>query len=106
MRVESLVLEPLASGLAVLKPEEKERGAVIVDIGGGTTDVVCFKQGRIFYTGVIPVGGHQFTNDIVLTFNTSYEAAEAAKLKYASTEVQAPGTDNEEVLLPVAGRDQ
>ena len=105
VRVDSLVLEPLASGLAVLKPQEKERGAVIVDIGGGTTDVVCFRQGRINYTGVIPVGGFQFTNDIVLTFNTSYEAAEAAKLKYASTEVQGPAIDTEEILLPVAGRD-
>ena len=105
VRVNNLVLEPLASGLAVLEPQEKERGAIIVDIGGGTTDVVCFKKGRIFYTGVIPVGGFQFTNDIVVTFNTSYETAEAAKLRYASTEMQAPAADDEEILLPIAGRD-
>jgi cell division protein FtsA len=101
--VESLVLEPLASGLAVLTPEEKERGAVIVDMGGGTSDIVGFSHGQISYTGVIPVGGYQFTNDISLTFNTTYEAAETAKLKYASTEL-APSNGGEEIPLPVIGQ--
>ena len=101
--VESLVLEPLASGLAVLTPQEKERGAVLVDIGGGTTDVVAFRQGRIRYTGVIPVGGHQFTNDIATIFNTPYEAAEDVKLKYAHTELPSPGSDHE-ISLPVIGQ--
>ena len=104
VKINSLVLEPFASGLAVMTPEEKERGAVLVDIGGGTTDVVVFERGSIRYTGVIPVGGYQFTNDISLTFNTPYEAAEATKLKYASTELFGPGAD-EEVSLPVIGQD-
>ena len=104
VNVTSLVLEPLASGLAVLTPEEKERGALLVDIGGGTTDVVGFQKGRVCYTGVIPVGGYQFTNDIAVTFNTSYEAAEQVKLTHASTEVQASDA-KEEVSLPVVGRD-
>ena len=102
--VDSLVLEPLASGLAVLTPEEKERGALLVDMGGGTTDVVGFKHGNICYTGVIPVGGYQFTNDIVLTFNTPYEAAEAAKLQYATTELHVAALD-EEISLPIKGSD-
>jgi cell division protein FtsA len=102
--VASLVLEPLASGLAVLTPEEKERGALLVDMGGGTTDVVGFRQGRICFTGVIPVGGYQFTNDISLTFNTPYQAAEAAKLNYAGTELQASFAD-QEISLPVIGRE-
>ena len=95
VRVDSLVLEPLASGLAVLTPEEKERGALLVDMGGGTTDVVGFKKGRICYTGVIPVGGWQFTNDIALTFNTTFEVAESVKLQYASTEMLAASSDKE-----------
>jgi cell division protein FtsA len=103
IQVDSLVLEPLASGLAVLTPEEKERGAMLVDIGGGTTDVVGFKRGRIYYTGSIPVGGYQFTNDIALTFNTPYEAAEAVKLQHASTELHAAAS-NEEISLPVIGQ--
>ena len=102
-RVSALVLEPLASGMAILTPQEKERGVVLLDMGGGTTDVVAFRQGRIFYTGVIPVGGYQFTNDIALTFNTNYAAAEAVKLKHASTEMQMAGA-NEEIMLPVVGQ--
>ena len=85
--VAGMVLEPLASGLAVLTPHEMEHGALLVDIGGGTTDIVGYKRGRICYTGVIPVGGWQFTNDIAVTFGTTYEAAEAAKLEYATTEI-------------------
>ena len=104
VKAECLVLEPLASGMAVLAREEKERGALVVDIGGGTTDVVAFKRGRICYTGVIPVGGHQFTNDIAVTFNTPQPAAEAVKLEYAHTEIPVTGA-NEEISLPVVDRD-
>lgn len=84
--VDGLVLEPLASGLAVLSHDEMVRGALLVDIGGGTTDIVGYKGGRVCYTGVVPVGGWQFTNDIAVTFGTTYEEAEAAKLEYATTE--------------------
>ena len=97
------MLEPLASSLAVLTPEEREHGTVLVDIGGGTTDVVVFRHGRVIYSGVVPIGGYQFTNDIALTFNTPYDAAEAVKLKYAGTDLRAAGA-NEDVSLPVAGQ--
>ena len=105
VKVNSLVLEPLASGLAVLSPEERQKGAVIVDIGGGTTDIVAFRQGSIYYTGVIPVGGFQFTNDLALSFSTSFEAAEAIKLEHASAEYQ-PASANEHIMVPVIGRDR
>jgi cell division protein FtsA len=103
VKVDALVLEPLASGEAVLTSEEKRKGAVLVDIGGGTTDVVVFKKNRIHFTAVLPVGGYQFSNDICLTYNTPYAAAEAAKLAYAHTE---PSTvrPEEEISLPVTGR--
>ena len=84
--VDDLVLEPLASSEAVLTKEEKEKGVALIDIGGGTTDVVVFKGGNIFYTSVLPVGGFQFTNDISQMYSTPYEAAEKAKLEYASTD--------------------
>jgi len=104
IKVTSLVLEPLASGLAVMTPEERERGALLVDIGGGTTDLVGFSRGHVCYTGVIPVGGFQFTNDIVITFNTTFEAAEDVKLRYASTGLHSRALD-QDITLPVVGRD-
>ena len=104
IKVESLVLEPLASGLAVLSPGEKELGSVIVDMGGGTTDVVGFRHGRICYTGVIPVGGYQFTNDIAVAFNTPYGVAEEVKLRHGSAD-PIPPSEDEEVSLPVKGSD-
>ncbi len=105
VQVEHLVFEPLASGLAVLTPAEKERGAVLIDVGGGTTDLVAFRRGRIHYSKVIPVGGWQFTNDIVVAFNTTFEAAEAAKLKYGTTELQSNIDFEEQLSLPVVDRD-
>ncbi len=105
VKINSLVLEPLASGLAVLTSKERQRGAIIVDIGGGTTDIVAFKGSGIYYTGVIPVGGYQFTNDIALSFNTTFEAAEAIKLEHGSAEFQ-PASAGEQILVPVVGRDK
>jgi cell division protein FtsA len=105
VKINSLVLEPLASGMAVLTPKERQKGAVIVDIGGGTTDIVAFKGSGIYYTGVIPVGGYQFTNDIALSFSTTFEAAEAIKLEHGSAEFQ-PASAGEQILVPVIGRDK
>jgi cell division protein FtsA len=101
--VAGMVLEPLASGLAVLTPHEMGRGALLVDIGGGTTDIVGYKRGRICYTGVIPVGGWQFTNDIAVTFGTTYEAAEAAKLECADTEIMAHISESIPMGIPEGG---
>jgi cell division protein FtsA len=103
VKVEGLVLEPLAASEAILTPEEKEQHTALVDIGGGTTDVVVFKDGGIRYTSIIPVGGYQFTNDICVSYNTSYQAAEDAKIKYAHTEPDV-ARPLEEVTLPVLGR--
>lgn len=103
VKVESLVLEPLASSEAVLTLEERIKGAAVIDIGGGTTDVMVFQGGSIAYSAVIPVGGFQFTNDICLTYNTPYEDAEEAKLNFAHTEPDTVGS-LEEITLPVAGR--
>ena len=103
LKVKQMVLEPLASSEALLTSKEKERGAAIVDIGGGTTDIVAFKGGSILYTSVVPVGGFQFTNDISMTFNTSFEEAEQLKLKYASTE-PASIDMREQIDVSVLGR--
>ena len=100
--VDALVLEPLASSEAVLTRDEKRRGAVVIDIGGGTTDVVVYSGGQIILTAVLPVGGFQFTNDICLTYNALYEAAEEAKVRHAHTDLHAVAA-TEEITLPVVG---
>jgi cell division protein FtsA len=64
LEVVDLVLQPLASGYAVLTEDEKDVGVCLVDIGGGTTDVAIFLQGAIRHTAVIPIAGDQITNDI------------------------------------------
>ena len=103
LEVEGLVLVPVASAEAVLTEQEKLEGAVLVDIGGGTSDIIVFERGTVEYTSVLPVGGFQFTNDICISFRTTFEAAEAAKLDYGTTE---PATLKavDEVVLPVHGR--
>ncbi len=102
--VNALVFQPVASAEAVLTEAEKSEGVALVDIGGGTTDLIIFQQGVVQYTSVIPVGGFQFTNDICIAFDATYESAEAAKLDHGTTDVL--GTKpSEEVTLSIEGRE-
>jgi len=82
LEVVDLVLQPLASGNAVLSDDEKDVGVCLVDIGGGTTDVAIFSQGAIRHTAVIPIAGDQITNDIAIALRTSTQDAEEIKLRY------------------------
>ncbi len=103
IEVDALVMEPLASGLAVLTPEEMQCGTMMIDIGGGTSDVVVFSGGRLCYTGVIPVGGYQFTNDVCVTYNVEYDAAERAKLSFGHTQLAAVDP-SQAISLPLRDR--
>jgi cell division protein FtsA len=91
VEVDDLVLSPLASAEAVLTEQEKNLGAVLVDIGHGTTDIAIYVEGSVWHTKVIPVGGWHLTNDLVIVFNIPYEAAEPLKLQYGQAVV--PGTN-------------
>ncbi|HEX6511419.1 MAG TPA: cell division protein FtsA [Chloroflexota bacterium] len=77
-----LVLEPLASAEAVLTDAERDAGVLLVDIGGGTTDVAVFLDGSAWHTAVLPVGGSHITNDVAIGLRAPYEAAEELKIKY------------------------
>ena len=68
--IQEVVLEPLASSMSVLSQDEKELGACLIDIGGGTTDIAIFKDGQIITTKVIPVGGDHVTRDIAHELKT------------------------------------
>ncbi|MEQ4618968.1 MAG: cell division protein FtsA [Corticimicrobacter sp.] len=82
LEVQDLILQPLASSLACLTPDEKELGVVLVDIGGGTTDVAIFTGGAIRHTAVIPIAGDQITNDIAAMLRTPTPDAEDLKLRF------------------------
>jgi cell division protein FtsA len=82
LEVEDLVLQPLASGHAVLTEDEKDVGVCLVDIGGGTTDIAIFSQGAIRHTAVIPIAGDQITSDIAYALRTSTQDAEVIKEQY------------------------
>jgi len=82
LEVVDLVLQPLASGNAVLTDDEKDVGVCLVDIGGGTTDVAVFSQGAIRHTAVIPIAGDQITTDIAFALRTATQDAEEIKLRY------------------------
>ena len=104
VHAESLILQPLASAEAAAGPEEREHGLVLVDIGGGTTDVAVFVRGSVVHTAVLPVGGAQMTGDLVIALRVPQPAAEQAKLEFGHAipslveedelvEIDAFGTD-------------
>ena len=101
--VQALVLEPLASAESVLSEVEKYEGSVLVDMGGGTSDIIMFDRGIVEYTSVLPIGGFQFTNDMCVAFNTTYDAAEMVKLEYGNTDPAMFGA-LDDVGIPVRGR--
>lgn len=82
LEVEETILEPLASAAAVLSKEEKEAGVVLVDIGGGTTDIAIFHEGIIRHTAVIPFGGNSITDDIKEGCTILQRQAELLKVKF------------------------
>ena len=79
VRVDSLVLEPLAAAEAVVDPEELRHGAVLCDIGGGTTDLSVYVDGAVVHTAVLPVGGVHMTRDLVIALRVPQPSAERAK---------------------------
>jgi cell division protein FtsA len=102
VKLKGMVIEPLASAEAILSEDERDMGIVLVDMGGGTSDVSIFLEGSIWHTSVIPVGGFQVTRDIAIAFSTFSLAAEEAKLKYGN--VDPAEVDNQENLqLPGFG---
>jgi cell division protein FtsA len=80
--IDGLVLDPIASGEAVLSENEKEMGVVLADIGGGTTDVAIFIEGSVWHTTVLPVGGNHITNDVAVGMRVPFEAAEQLKIEH------------------------
>jgi len=84
--IEDIIVEALASSEAVLTPEEKESGVILLDIGGGTTDVAVYKDKKMIFTYCLPVGGDLITNDISIGLNIPFLKAEEIKKKFANVD--------------------
>jgi len=82
--IDDLVLEPLAASDAVLTEDEKQVGAILADIGGGTTDIAVFREGSIWHTAILPVAGYQITRDIAIGLGLPFDVAEEMKKRYGS----------------------
>jgi cell division protein FtsA len=100
--VVDIVLQPLASSLAVLSPEERELGVAMVDLGGGTTDLAIFLDGSIRHTAVLPIGGQNLTKDIAIGLLTSQTEAERIKVQHGIARVDLTLTA-EQVEVPSVG---
>ena len=102
LEVQDLILQPLASSVSILSQDEKELGAVLVDIGGGTTDIAIFTSGAIRHTAVIPIAGDQITNDIAMALRTPTQDAEEIKLRFGIAK-QALVDPSERIEVPGLG---
>lgn len=102
--IEAMVAAPYAAGLATLVEDERELGATVIDMGGGTTQIAIFAEGALQHVDHVPVGGIHVTNDIARGLSTTVAHAERMKTLYAS--VRASPSDDRDVLpVPMVGED-
>ncbi len=104
--VKSMVLHSLASAEATLSGDEREMGVVLVDIGGGTTDIAIYRQGQPWYSAVIPVGGSQLTRDLSVALKTPMYMTEEMKIKWGSVMPETIPADEDVVIPSFQGQPQ
>jgi cell division protein FtsA len=102
--VRDLVLGPLACGQAVLDEEERQMGACLIDVGGGTTDVALFHRGGVRHTGVIGLGGRNVTNDLAIGLRTSWPQAERLKCQQGVALAERVGKEEMVEVPGIGGR--
>ena len=93
IEISDLVFSGLASAEAVVSATEKELGCVLIDVGGGTTSIAVFLEGSLAYSGVIPVGARNVTNDLAIGLRVSLETAEKIKIALSSKKKDKEETD-------------
>ncbi|MBV1797113.1 cell division protein FtsA [Siccirubricoccus sp. G192] len=105
LEIEELVSAPFAAGLATLVEDEKELGATVIDMGGGTTTLAVFAEGHLLHTAQIPVGGWNVTNDLARGLSTPLAHAERLKTLHGGV-LGAPGDEKEWLPVPLVGEDE
>ena len=100
-----LLFEPLASADAALFPEERELGVALIDVGGGTTDIIVFHSGAVMHTAVLPLGGNHLTSDIAAGIRTPVTEAEKLKVAYGAATSQVVRRDQMVQVAGVGGRE-
>lgn len=105
IEVDELVLEPLASSYAVLSSDEMDLGCVVIDMGGGTTDLAVFHEGAVKHTAVVGLGGKNVTSDLAIGLRTPLDQAERLKCNYGSA-LSSHVDATEMIVVPgVSGRE-
>lgn len=99
LRLEELVSAPMAAGLATLVEDERQLGATVIDMGGGSTGLAVFSEGQLLHTAHLPIGGQLVTNDIAQLLSTSVAQAERLKTLFGSAQ---PSPDDETEMLPIS----
>ena len=105
LEVEELVSAPFAAGLATLVEDEKQLGATVIDMGGGTTTVAVFGDGHLLHTAQLPVGGWNVTNDLARGLSTPLAHAERLKTLHGGA-LSAPDDEREWLPVPLVGEDE
>lgn len=100
IEAKEIVLQPIASSRSVLNAEEKDLGVVLMDIGGGTTDLAVWKDGSLIHSQIIPVGGNHFTNDLAVALKIPHNEAERIKVNHGCV---LPEKVNQSAHITVAG---
>ena len=102
--VQSLVMQGIASAESTLTGDEREMGAVLLDIGAGTSDLVVYRQGAPWYSTVLPVGSHALTRDLATALRSPLHVAEEVKIKWGSVFPESVPSDEEVELPPFQGQ--
>ena len=104
LEIEDLVSAPLAAGLSTLVAEERELGATIIDMGGGTTSMAVYADKQIMHTAYLPIGGLHVTKDLAIGLSTTLIHAERLKTLYGNVE-SSPDDDREMLPVPLMGEE-
>ncbi len=105
LEVSEMVSAPMASGLAVLVEDERQLGATVIDMGGGSTGMAVFADGQLLDTAQLPIGGSHITHDIARGLSTPTPHAERLKTMYGSA-YSSPDDDREMLPVPLMGEDE